>query len=42
MFDILIALIDLVFFGDYTGPLNRIGWAEDSEAIAFILTSTGR
>lgn len=42
MFDILIALIDLVVFGDYTGPLNYIGWAEDSEVVDFILTSTGR
>lgn len=42
MFDIITALTDLIIHGDYTGPLNRIGWAEDSPAVDLILTITGR
>lgn len=42
MFDIIIALFNLIVLGDYTSPLNTIGWAEDHSAVDFILTSTGR
>ena len=42
MFDIIIALFDLVIHGDYTPALHALGWAEDHPAVDFTLTSTGR